>query len=625
MASTSGVPAVGGLDVQGLVQASTATQQQKVATNQAEAKLYQDQLQGYKELDQALGGLSSAALNLSTNGTVLAADSSDEAVVTATATGAGGDVGSHDITVQQEATFHTLASQPLADGWLPTRIAQPARDSTDEGRTVGMTRQQRLEGRLAEVQQSTQDENKGRIMRESVTRIGRRIDDLGQREDARMAALQSNQTARIQYKLNQLEDRQQKADNTPKPLRDAGDKAAKNLARFMPAEPKRQGPLRPQPPSPDLIMGPGALWISVGGKGFLVNVNPQDMSIAGVRDAINAAEGNTGPKGVTASVVYGNEGARLVLRANEAGADREVKVRALAVPGSGLAALDSRRMTTMAQGQEAQATVDGVQVKSRTNTIANAISGVSLTIGGPGEATISVNANAEAAKKNLEDFATAYNAYLATIDQLQQGVLKDDMSLQDTRNAVIASLTTPATVQTTLTKLPGQLASAVGKVPVVGEQLSSAAASLQAPAQQLQQRLDQVVPSTQGGQFQYLAEIGVALQRDGTMAVDQDALDAALTKNPGGVNTLLTDPIQGAGVRIDRSVRQLRGYQGAIYNAEEALRQRTLDNQRQAQQLQDDLQSTQDYYVQRYSDLNSTINQASATSDMVIQRLGATP
>jgi flagellar hook-associated protein 2 len=246
-------------------------------------------------------------------------------------------------------------------------------------------------------------------------------------------------------------------------------------------------------------MGPGALWISVGGKGFLVNVNPQDMTIAGVRDAINTSKGNKGSKGVTASVVYGTDGARLVLRANEAGADREVKVQALALPGSGLATLDSRRMTTMAKGQEAQATVDGVQVKSRTNSITNAIPGVSLSIGGPGKATVKVTSNAEGAKKSLQDFATAYNAYLGTINQLQAGVLKDDMSLQDTRNAVITSLTTPAPAQTTLTKLPGQVANAVGKVPVVGGQLSSAVASLQVPAQQLQQRVDQVTQAGKGG------------------------------------------------------------------------------------------------------------------------------
>ena len=626
MASTSGVPAAGGLDVQGLVQASTAKEQQKIALNQADAKRYQDQLQGYKELDQALGGLSKAALNLSTNGTVLAASSSNGSVVNATATGAGGDVGDHDITVQQQATFHTLASKPLKDGWLPTKIAQPTR-SADGGNAASQAHQEHLQGRQQQAQQRADKmASKDKTQRQPTTRLGQKIDEHIQGPKEHLAALQANQAARLQGNLDQSKSRQQKIDQAIKPLKDVGAKATQALGRFTPADPKRQqGPLRPQPPSPDLIMGPGALWISVGGKGFLVNVNPQDMTIAGVRDAINTSKGNKGSKGVTASVVYGTEGARLVLRANEAGADREVKVQALAIPGSGLATLDSRRMTTMTKGQEAQATVDGVQVKSRTNTITNAIPGVTLTLGGPGKATVKVTSNAEAAKKSLQDFATAYNAYLGTINQLQAGVLKDDMSLQDTRNAVIASLTTPAPAQTTLTKLPGQVANTVGKVPVVGGQLSSAVASLQAPAQQLQQRVDQVTQAGKGGQFQYLADIGVALQRDGTMAVDQDALNTALSKNPGAVNTLLTDPVQGAGARIDRSVRNLRGSQGAIYNAEEALRQKTQDTQKQARQLQDDLQKSQDYYTQKYSDLNSTINQASATSDMVIQRLGATP
>ena len=709
MASTSGVSGVGGLDIPGLVQASTAAQQQKVKANETDAKQYQDQITGYKELDKALSGLDKAALDLSENGTVLAANSSNASVVSAKATGAGGDVGDHEINVQQPATFHTLASKPLKDGLIPTKIAQPVRGDGENGGNLGAARQSRLEDRLKQAEERAQKSaEKADAASEAVPQVtvgehltqglqqgldkraqsqdrqaqrlqgnldqvqsrhagqrgphvvsrahqqllgqqvrqaerqaenaqqkaaklsdnppgitlGKRASERIQQGTVKHAASQKERVARLQQNLDQVTKRQEKQDAAAKPLKDAGDKIGKVFGRFMPAEPKREGPLRPGAPSPDLIMGPGALWVSVGGKGFLVEVTPDKMTLGDVRDAINNAKGNKGAKGVTASVVYGTEGARLVLRANEAGDDRQVKVQALAVPGSGLATLDSRRMETLNEGQEALLTVDGVEVKGRTNTLSNVIPGVALTIAGPGKATVKVQADSENAKKSLQSFADAYNAYLNTIDQLEAGPLKGDMTLSTVRNDVINSLMTPPPVQSTLTKLPGRLASALGNVPVVGEQLSSAAASLQTPAEQAQQRIDQITNNGNEGQFQYLADIGVALQKDGTMKVDQQTLETALNKSPGSVNALLTAPMTSAGSRVDRAIRQLRNTEGAVYNTQNQLKEQVRTNQQEAEQLNQDLKEAQDYYTQKYSDLNSTLSQANTTSNMVAQRLG---
>ena len=604
MASTGAVSGAGGLDVAGLVQASTAVQQQKVEANQATAKQYEEQLQAYKELDEALSALDKAALDLGTNGTVLAANSSDPAVVTAQATGAGGDVGEHEVDVQQTATFHAVASVPLKDGLIPTKIAQPSRAGRDDTKGLRAARQNHLEDRLEQVQQRTQES-------------ARDIPFLPQKAQERR---QERRVARLQENLDQVTSRQDSRESGPQPLRDAGDKLNQALQRFKPAEQRFQGPLRPGAPSPDLIMGPGALWISVGGKGFLVNVTPGNMTLGEVADAINTADGNKGSKGVTASVVYGTEGARLVLRANEAGADREVKVQALAIPGSGLAVLDSRRMETLSKGQEAIAMVDGVEVKGRNNTLSNVIPGVTLTIAGPGKATVKVQADSEKAKESLQAFTEAYNAYRMTIDQLAADVLKNDLTLTTVRNDITNALITPPPVQNQLSQLPAQVANVVGRVPVVGERWAPTIAALPPPGQNLQQRLGQT-----DNQYQYLAEIGVTLQKDGTMKVDEQALDTALSANPGAVNALLTAPVTSAGSRVDRAIRQLRGTQGAVYNAENQLKENQRTNQRQAEQLNQDLQEAEEYYTQKFSDLNATLSQASATSNMVAQRLGGVP
>ena len=191
------------------------------------------------------------------------------------------------------------------------------------------------------------------------------------------------------------------------------------------------------------------------------------------------------------------------------------------------------------------------------------------------------------------------------------------MTLSTVRNDITNALTTPPPVQNQLTQLPGQVASVVGRIPVIGQQLAPTIAAMQPPGQNLQQRLSQT-----DSQFQYLADIGVTLQRDGTMKVDQQALDAALSKTPGSVNALLTEPVTSAGSRVDRAIRQLRGTQGVVYNAENQLKENIKTNQQQAEQLNQDLKDSQDYYTKKFSDLNGTLSQASATSNMVAQRLG---
>ena len=109
------------------------------------------------------------------------------------------------------------------------------------------------------------------------------------------------------------------------------------------------------------------------------------------------------------------------------------------------------------------------------------------------------------------------------------------------------------------------------------------------------------------------------------MKVDQQTLETALTKSPGSVNALLTAPTTSAGSRVDRAIRQLRNTQGVVYNAQNQLKEQNRTTQQEAEQLNQDLKDAQEYYTQKYSDLNSTLSQANTTSNMVVQRLGGAP
>jgi len=68
--------------------------------------------------------------------------------------------------------------------------------------------------------------------------------------------------------------------------------------------------------------------------------------------------------------------------------------------------------------QNAQLTINGIAVESASNTIQNAIEGVSLTLSKTGTGTVTIAPDSEAASKMVTAFVTAYNTLQSTINKL---------------------------------------------------------------------------------------------------------------------------------------------------------------------------------------------------------------
>lgn len=150
-----------------------------------------------------------------------------------------------------------------------------------------------------------------------------------------------------------------------------------------------------------------------------VTIGSDKQTLAGVRDAINAAKA-----GVTASIVNGSGGSQLVLRGAD-GAESSVRITATDDDGndtdaSGLSALAydpagtagaGRNLTQSQAAQDAKFTLDGIALTSATNTPATVLDGVTLTLKKATTApvTLTLGTDASALKKNVQDFVTAYN------------------------------------------------------------------------------------------------------------------------------------------------------------------------------------------------------------------------
>jgi flagellar hook-associated protein 2 len=121
-----------------------------------------------------------------------------------------------------------------------------------------------------------------------------------------------------------------------------------------------------------------------------------------------------------------------------------------------------------------------------------------------------------------------------------------------------------------------------------------------------------------------LSEIGVAFQKDGTLAVDNDKLDKALATNLKGVANLFssaTGSTTGYGKQLDAIVNDLNT--GALKVASDGVTStiKELDKQYDAAQLRVD--AAVDRYRKQFNQLDVLINSMNNTKNYLTQQFNA--
>lgn len=135
------------------------------------------------------------------------------------------------------------------------------------------------------------------------------------------------------------------------------------------------------------------------------------MTLEQVAAAINQKSGDSG---VMASVLKDANGERLVMRSKNSGLANAFTV-SVAGGDANLQALASGTTDQVVQAaQNAQATVNGIEVQSSTNEFKQVLQGLSFTVGqvtqADAPAVVTVVSDTEGMKKNLQSFMDAYNA-----------------------------------------------------------------------------------------------------------------------------------------------------------------------------------------------------------------------
>lgn len=240
---------------------------------------------------------------------------------------------------------------------------------------------------------------------------------------------------------------------------------------------------------------------------------PAGSTLAQVATTINAAGA-----GVSAYVANSADGARLVLKGAE-GANSAFVIEASETVGDeGLAALAWEPATgdpgrLLAAAGDAEFALDGIAMRSASNKAGEVAPGLSLTLTGTNTgnpATISFSNATAAVTSVMHDLVSALNEIIAALN----------------------TATDPVT---------GELARDDG-ARALRRQLASLGTTV-------------IMPNAAAGAPTTLAELGLAIARDGTFSVNSAALQATLTRNPEGVAAMFTNGLYGVFATVDKVAR----------------------------------------------------------------------
>ncbi|WP_020181701.1 MULTISPECIES: flagellar filament capping protein FliD [unclassified Methylotenera] len=233
---------------------------------------------------------------------------------------------------------------------------------------------------------------------------------------------------------------------------------------------------------------------------FDVTIDASNNTLAGVRDAINAANG-----GVTATIVNDGTANRLVITSKETGEVNSLKITVADDDGNptdntGLSRLAYDPLSTAGAGKNmsqlqaplnALLNIDGIDVVKASNSVSDAIEGITLNLLGTSNSqpvNLAVASDQAKIKESVTAFVDAYNKLNDTLRTLTK---------YDETGKSSGKLLGDATAR----NITAQIKSVVTKVVDTGGTITS------------------------------LTDIGVSFQRDGKLALDSTKLTDAISNH----------------------------------------------------------------------------------------------
>ncbi|WP_116474211.1 flagellar filament capping protein FliD [Zobellella maritima] len=318
-------------------------------------------------------------------------------------------------------------------------------------------------------------------------------------------------------------------------------------------------------------LGAGTLTFNFGsGDSLSVDITQAQSSLEGIRDAINAKNA-----GVSASIVNDGSGSpyRLVLASTETGTD------------AAIASVDFGNVTglsldtgTEVIAQNAQLKVNNIAITSQGNRVEGAIQGVTLDLAETGAASLAVSRDQPSIKEAIKGFVSAYNSL--------QGSMAD-LSSFDAATGSAGLLLGDSTLRSVQSKLRATMTDGVAE-----------------------------------GQFQMLSDIGISLQLDGKLKLDEGKLDTLLSENMTGLADFFAGGSDDTGLagRLSQTLGQLLAEDGTLDTATSGLKDGIERVDLRYQRLESSIEATIARYRDQFAKMDSLVANMNSTSSYLTQQ-----
>ncbi len=330
--------------------------------------------------------------------------------------------------------------------------------------------------------------------------------------------------------------------------------------------------------SADQDVGYGTLSLQLGSDSFDVVIDSAAQSLADVRDAINAAADNPG---IVATIIQADAGAILQLSSDRTGTTSEIQLSSSGGDGN-----LNTLIADLGQTQafvDAQVYLNGNLVTSGTNTISSAIEGVTLNLleARVGEVySLDIGRDNQQAVDALQALVNAYNGYASQAKALggfdaqsgQGGPLNGDSVLRS-----------------------------------VNSQLRLALSA-----------------NYGNGGISSLTDLGISIEADGQLSLDQGVLTEALADDFAGVQSFLEGE-QGFAGTLATLTGQYIDEDGVIGSRLEGLNSRLDRIESQNEALGERMARLEARYLAQFSALDALLARLQQTSAYLSQQLSNLP
>ncbi len=334
---------------------------------------------------------------------------------------------------------------------------------------------------------------------------------------------------------------------------------------------------------PDSVVGTGTLTVTTGTTTFNVEITAESDSLAQIRDAINAAPGNTGVRATLIRDTSGT-GSYLVLAGTTTGAANGISVGTVGAD-AGLTQLvqDLQSVDPLRDvvAQDAIVFVSGYEIRSASNTVTGAIDGVTLNLK-TAEAgvlvALGVERDGSAVQKRVESFVAAYN----TLAQQVSNLGKYDAA----------------------TKSAG---------PLLGDSM------LRNVDAQIRRMIAEPVAGASGA-YTTLTSLGITTTATGSLQLDATKLTAALAADANAVSRVFASE-SGVAVKLSNFLETRLSSTGELAARDANIAARRRDLEKQQETLSARMEVIQARYMKQFTALDSMLSQMQSTSNYLTQQL----